>query len=79
MLIESGALVPDGGGMRLVAEPAALEVPPTIEALVAARLAQLPFGDRVALERGSVVGTQFGAREIARSAVTRVIPQQSAR
>jgi tetratricopeptide (TPR) repeat protein len=42
-----------------------LEVPPTIEALMAARLDQLPGGDRAVLERGSVIGTQFGAGEVA--------------
>jgi class 3 adenylate cyclase/tetratricopeptide (TPR) repeat protein len=66
MLTDSGALVPHGDGMRLVAEPAELDVPPSIEALMAARLAQLPVGDRAALERGSVIGTQFGAVEVAR-------------
>jgi class 3 adenylate cyclase/tetratricopeptide (TPR) repeat protein len=66
MLIEGGSLVPDADGMRLAAEPGELEVPPSIEALMSARLAQLPAGDRAALERGSVIGTQFGAGELAR-------------
>jgi class 3 adenylate cyclase/predicted ATPase len=66
MLMEAGALVPDGLGLRLVAEPAELEVPPSIEALMSARLAQLPAGDRATLERGSVIGTQFGAAELTR-------------
>ncbi|MEP6469770.1 MAG: adenylate/guanylate cyclase domain-containing protein [Chloroflexota bacterium] len=66
MLIEGGALVPEADGMRLTAEPAELEVPPSIEALMSARLAQLPAGDRAALERGSVIGIQFGAGELAR-------------
>jgi class 3 adenylate cyclase/predicted ATPase len=66
MLIEGGALVPAADGMRLAAEPAELEVPPSIEALMSARLAQLPAGDRAVLERGSVIGTQFGAGELAR-------------
>ena len=42
-----------------------LDVPPTIEALMAARLDQLPGGDRGVLERGSVIGAQFGAGEVA--------------
>ena len=66
MLIDSGALVSGADGLKLVAEPAELDVPPTIEALMAARLAQLPVGDRATLERGSVIGTQFGAAELAR-------------
>jgi class 3 adenylate cyclase/predicted ATPase len=66
MLIDSGALVSGADGLKLVAEPAELDVPPTIEALMAARLAQLPVGDRATLERGSVIGTQFGAAEVGR-------------
>jgi class 3 adenylate cyclase/tetratricopeptide (TPR) repeat protein len=66
MLVERGGLAPHGDGMRLVAEPAELEVPPTIEALMAARLDQLPGDERAVLERGSVIGAQFGAGEVAR-------------
>jgi len=66
MLIDRGVVVSDADGMRLVAEPAELDVPPSIEALMAARLAQLPAGDRATLERGSVIGTQFGATEVTR-------------
>jgi len=66
MLIDSGAVVSGADGLKLVAEPAELDVPPTIEALMAARLAQLPVGDRATLERGSVIGTQFGAAEVGR-------------
>jgi class 3 adenylate cyclase/predicted ATPase len=66
MLIDSGGLVSGADGLKLVAEPAELDVPPSIEALMAARLAQLPVGDRATLERGSVIGTQFGAAELSR-------------
>ncbi len=38
---------------------AAVAVPPTIQALLAARLDQLPRGERAALERGSVEGQVF--------------------
>ena len=48
-----------------MAEPAELEVPATIEALMAARLDQLPTDQRAVLGRGSVVGKQFGAGEVA--------------
>lgn len=40
-------------------------MPPTIEALIAARVDQLPNGERAALERASVIGRQFGATEVA--------------
>jgi class 3 adenylate cyclase/tetratricopeptide (TPR) repeat protein len=66
MLIDRGALVWDANGLKLMTEPAELDVPPSIEALMAARLAQLPVGDRANLERGSVIGTQFGAAEVGR-------------
>jgi class 3 adenylate cyclase/tetratricopeptide (TPR) repeat protein len=51
-LEETLALVRDSGG-------ADLEVPPTIQALLAARLDQLDPAERVVLERGSVEGRTF--------------------
>jgi class 3 adenylate cyclase len=51
-LEEMLALVRDSGG-------AAVEVPPTIQALLAARLDQLDPGERSVLERGSVEGRTF--------------------
>jgi len=48
------------------ADTAELEVPPTIEALMAARIDQLPAEEREVLERGSVIGMQFGAGEVSR-------------
>jgi class 3 adenylate cyclase/tetratricopeptide (TPR) repeat protein len=63
MLGEHDELMQGSGG---AARPAKLDVPPTIEALMAARLDQLPLGDRGVLERGSVIGNQFGAGEVAR-------------
>ena len=65
MLTERGELRHDGDGRRWGAEPAELEVPATIEALMAARLDQLPGDERAVLGRGSVVGKQFGAGEVA--------------
>lgn len=65
MLAERGELQLDGDGIPQVAEPTDLEVPPTIEALMAARLDQLPEDERAVLGRASVVGRQFGAAEVA--------------
>jgi predicted ATPase len=65
MLGEHDELIEGSGGKRSAARPAKLDVPPTIEALMAARLDQLPLGDRGVLERGSVIGNQFGAAEVA--------------
>jgi len=66
MLAERGELVHDPDDSRPMAEqPAELGVPATIEALIAARLDQLAAGERSALGRGSVVGKEFGAGEVA--------------
>src|ERR1700674_2346701 len=65
MLAERGELGPEADGPPSLAQPAALEAPATIEALMAARLDQLPSHERAVLGRGSVVGKQFGAGEVA--------------
>jgi len=58
VLMDAGRLERRAGGWRLAAgEP--LAVPPTIQALLAARLDQLDAGDRGVLERASVVGQVF--------------------
>ena len=57
MLVESGRLEQRAGGWRLAGEP--LNVPPTIQALLAARLDQLDAGERGVLSRASVVGQEF--------------------
>lgn len=65
MLAERDQLVDHDDRRPWVVKTADLEVPPSIEALMAARLDQLPLGERSVLERGSVIGTQFGAGEVA--------------
>jgi class 3 adenylate cyclase/tetratricopeptide (TPR) repeat protein len=57
MLVEAGRLEQRDGGWRLAGEP--LNVPPTIQALLAARLDQLDAGERGVLTRASVVGQEF--------------------
>jgi class 3 adenylate cyclase/tetratricopeptide (TPR) repeat protein len=68
MLAERDQLIDPDDGNRGVKGSAGLEVPPTIEALMAARLDQLPAAEREVLERGSVIGMQFGAGEVSRLA-----------
>ncbi len=65
MLAERGELDHDLDHTRSVAEPGELAVPASIEALMAARLDQLPTDERSVLGRGSVVGKEFGAGEVA--------------
>jgi predicted ATPase/DNA-binding SARP family transcriptional activator len=59
MVAEQGA---DGGGEVLI--------PPTIHALLAARLERLGAGERSVLERGSVIG-----REFSRNALVELLPK----
>jgi class 3 adenylate cyclase/tetratricopeptide (TPR) repeat protein len=64
-LIEDGLLRRDGG--RWVARPelGQLGIPATIQVLLAARLEQLPSGERAVLERASVVGKGFSWAAVA--------------
>jgi predicted ATPase/class 3 adenylate cyclase len=67
MLIDEGLLQRDRGGWTL-SVAGGLPVPPTIHALLAARLERLPDDERALLARVSVVGTVFdrdAARELA--------------
>ena len=60
MVTEQGA---DGGG--------AVPIPPTIHALLAARLERLGSGERSILERGAVIG-----REFSRNALMELVPRE---
>jgi class 3 adenylate cyclase/tetratricopeptide (TPR) repeat protein len=59
MLIDEGALVADNGHWRPARDLAELTVPPTIAAVLAARLDGLPSTERAVLERGAVEGKVF--------------------
>ena len=59
MLIDEGLLVPEDGHWAVVGDVAAVPVPRTIHALLAARLDQLGDGERFALERAAVEGKIF--------------------
>jgi len=63
MLIGDGLLRREGD--RWVATADALAVPPTIHALLAARLQRLPPGERSVLERAAVVGHHFSRDAVA--------------
>ena len=66
MLIDDGVLAPDDG--RATAEPTAIAVPPTIQALLAARLDRLEPRERAVIEAASIEGKEF-ARERVRALV----------
>jgi predicted ATPase len=69
MLIEEGRLRRERGSWRPVDELAAISLPPTIGALLAARIDALPSGERAALERASIEGKVFN-----RDAALRLTP-----
>ncbi|GAB3767676.1 class 3 adenylate cyclase/tetratricopeptide (TPR) repeat protein [Nocardioides ginsengisegetis] len=59
-LVEEGVLVQDdGAGWVLVGDLSQARVPPTVSALIAARLDRLPVAERQLLERVSVVGLEL--------------------
>jgi len=59
MLIESGRLREDAGGWTATTDLSELAIPPTIHALLAARLDALPGPERAIIEPASVIGLAF--------------------
>jgi class 3 adenylate cyclase/tetratricopeptide (TPR) repeat protein len=64
MLVDQGNLGRDGGN-RATAGPAEVSVPPTIEALLAARLDALAREERAVVEPASVIGLTFPEAAVA--------------
>jgi class 3 adenylate cyclase len=65
MLVDDGVLGSDGGRWVAVGELAQLAIPPTIQALLAARLDRLAPDERRVAERASVVGRVFEPEAVA--------------
>src|SRR6266481_9222871 len=65
MLVQEGALTKDGERWIVGANLAALEMPPTIHALLAARIERLRPEERAVLERAAVVGRHFSRSAVA--------------
>jgi class 3 adenylate cyclase/tetratricopeptide (TPR) repeat protein len=59
MLVDNGYLIREGGHWRAARALDEVAVPPTIQALLAARLDRLPSPERAVIERGSVEGKIF--------------------
>lgn len=59
MLVDEEVIRADGGRWALTVEPDAIDVPPTIQSLLAARVERLPAEERTVLERASVIGPDF--------------------
>ena len=68
-LIDDGFLVPTDGGWAAIGDLRELVIPPTIQALMAARLDSLGRDERTVIERASVEGKTFH-----RGAVTELAP-----
>lgn len=65
MLVDDGVLVLDDGQWRAVGDLDRLAIPPTISALLAARLDRLSGDERRVAERASVVGRVFEPEAVA--------------
>ena len=59
MLVDDRVIRQVEGVWELTIDPDALEVPPTIQSLLAARVERLPAGERQLLELASVIGSEF--------------------
>ena len=71
MLVHDGALRREGNRWIAGVELAGLEMPPTIHALLAARIERLHPEDRGVLERAAVIGRQFS-----RAAIAHLVPSE---
>ncbi|MBI1817965.1 MAG: AAA family ATPase [Deltaproteobacteria bacterium] len=71
MLVNDGALKREGDRWTAAVDLAAFDMPPTIHALLAARIERLRPEDRAVLERAAVVGRQFS-----RTAVAHLLPRE---
>jgi class 3 adenylate cyclase/tetratricopeptide (TPR) repeat protein len=65
MLVEDGTLREQEGKWTAAREVRTMEIPPTIQALLTARLDQLPPNERAALEVASVAGKVFAVGDVA--------------
>ena len=65
MLVQEGALTKEGERWTIGAGLAGLEMPPTIHALLAARIERLRSDERGVLERAAVVGRHFSRSAVA--------------
>lgn len=65
MLIDEGVLRRDGKRWVASVDPPRVAVPPTIQALLAARLDRLEAGERRVIELAAVVGTEFDLEAVA--------------
>ena len=65
MLVDDGVIEQTGHGWELAIDAEAVEVPPTIQSLLATRLERMPADERRLLELASVVGPEFALGAVA--------------
>jgi class 3 adenylate cyclase/tetratricopeptide (TPR) repeat protein len=73
MLIETGAIRQEGDAWVAAGTSAEIEIPPTVHALVAARLDALASGERQVVDPASVIGLGFAV-----DAVANLVPAEAA-
>jgi predicted ATPase/class 3 adenylate cyclase len=59
VLLDEGALVRDGGAIRLTKPLSELKIPPTVQAILAARIDRLPPDEKDLLQTLAVTGKEF--------------------
>ncbi|MGC1679286.1 MAG: adenylate/guanylate cyclase domain-containing protein [Candidatus Binataceae bacterium] len=59
VLCDDGALVREGSATRLTRALGELKIPPTVRAILAARIDRLPAGEKELLQTLAVIGTEF--------------------
>jgi len=59
MLLDEGALVRDGAGFRLTKPLGDLKIPPTVQAILAARIDRLPPDEKELIQTLAVIGREF--------------------
>ena len=67
-LVESGQLVGTRGRYRLAAQVETLDVPATVQAVLAARIDRLPEREKQVLQAASVIGREFSLPVLAQTA-----------
>ena len=72
-LVEEGSLIGEHGNYHLKATPADLQIPPTVQGVLAARIDRLASEEKELLQQLSVIGRQFPV-----SLVKQVVPQAEA-
>jgi tetratricopeptide (TPR) repeat protein len=66
-LVESGALEGERGQRRLLREPASLEIPASVQAVLAARIDRLAESEKALLQTAAVIGSEFSASLLERA------------